>query len=253
MSLEKVQILVVEDEILLAQDIALRLSASYDVVGTASSVEEAILQLEKYSDIDILLIDIKLSGEADGIDLAQLVNERYHLPFIFLTSHADSGLVARAKAVRPAAYMLKPYNDREIPIAIELALFNFSNQPQEPEMHKKHPFPIAENRVLNISDRLFLKKDFHFQRVSIQDISLLEADGNYTTIYTPSDKFVYSTLLGRMEEKLPIDQFIRVHRSFIVQIDAVDGFEGNTLFVKNKRVPVSKPYRESVFSIFNPF
>lgn len=249
----KIKILVVEDEILLAQDISLRLSKQYDVVGTAPSVNKAILLLEKHTDIDILLLDIKLDGDRDGIDLGAVVNERFHLPFIFLTSHADIDLVERAKAVRPAAYMLKPFNDREIPIAIELALYNFSNQPNEPELHKKHPFQPTENEVLQISDRLFLKKDHHFQRVSLSDILLIEADGNYTTIYTPSEKFIYSTLLKKMEERLPDKQFKRVHRSYIINIDAVDGFEGNVLFVQGKRVTVAKQYRETVFNIFNPF
>lgn len=253
MSSEKIKIIVVEDEIVLAQDIALRLSMHYEVAGIAASVDEAVELLEKHSDVDVLLLDIELGGDQDGIDLGRIINERFHLPFIFLTSHADSALIERAKAVRPAAYMLKPFNDREIPIAIELALSNFSNQPKEPELHKKHAFPASENEVLNITDRLFLKKEDHFQRVALSDISLLEADGNYTTIYTKSEKFIYSTLLRRMEEKLPLNQFIRIHRSFIINVQAVDGFTGNILFVGGRHVSVAKQYREKVFSIFSPF
>lgn len=249
----KINVLVVEDETLLAQDISLRLSKLYHVVGTAESVDRALKMLHLHPEIDILLIDIKLKGERDGIDLAGIVNEEFQLPFLFLTSHADLSLVERAKRVKPAAYLLKPYNDREIPIAIELALANYSNKTEEPEMHKKQPFQASENQVLNISDRLFLKKDFHFERVAISDITLLEADGNYTTIYTKSDKFIYTTLIKKMEEKLPSQQFLRVHRSYIVHIDAVTGFEGNTLFVHDKRIPVSKQYREVVFKLFNPF
>lgn len=249
----RVNILVVEDEILLAQDIALRLSKHYEVVGTAASVDEALALLDQHPKTDIVLSDIKLEGDRDGIDLGQVINEKFHIPFIFLTSHTDQALVERAKQVKPSSYMLKPFNDREIPIAIELALANFSNQPESPNLHQKQAFEAHENQVMNISDRLFLKKDHHFQRVSLKDISLLEADGNYTTIYAQKEKFIYSTQLKYMEEKLPTDRFIRVHRSHVINIDAVDGWEGNTLFVQNKRVVVSKQYREKVFSIFNPF
>ncbi len=252
MTSQKVKIAVIEDEALLAQDIALRLSKHYEVAGTAPSVEEALELLEQ-SVVDMLLIDIKLSGDRDGIDLAAIINERYQLPFIFLTSYSDKDLVDRAREVQPAAYMLKPYNDREIQIAIELALSNFANAPKNPELHKQKPFKSEENEVLNISDRLFLKKDHHFQRVFISDISLLEADGNYTTIYAQSEKFIYTTLLKKMEEKLPGKQFLRVHRSYIVHIDAVEGFEGNRLFIKNQQIPVGKQYRDRVFKIFNPF
>jgi DNA-binding LytR/AlgR family response regulator len=253
MAKARVNILVVEDEILLAQDIALRLSKHYHVVGTAVSVEEAITLLNDNPETDIILSDIKLEGKQDGIDLGEIVNEKYHLPFIFLTSHSDQALVERAKEVKPASYLLKPFNDREIPIAIELALANFERQEESPKLHQKESFAAHENQVMNISDRLFLKKDHHFQRVALKDISLLEADGNYTTIYAQEDKYIYSTQLKYMEEKLPTDRFIRVHRSHVINIDAVEGWEGNTLFVQEKRIVVSKQYREKVFSIFNPF
>lgn len=249
----KVKILIVEDEILLAQDFSQRLSRDYHVVGIAASVEEALVLLKKVPETDILLVDIKLKGDRDGIDLGKIVNRDFHLPFIFLTSHADTPLVARAKEVKPSAYMLKPFHDREIPIAIELALVNFANPSESQELHSKQAFQEEDNQVLNISDRLFLKKDHHFQRVALKDISLLEADGNYTTIFTENGEFIYSTQLKKMEEKLPTDRFIRVHRSHVINIDAVDGWEGNTLFVQKKRIMVSKQYREKVFSIFNPF
>ncbi len=253
MAAERINILVVEDEVLLAEDISLRLSEHYDIVGTATSVDEALELLQQHPETDIILSDIMLEGNRDGIDLGRIINEQFHIPFIFLTSHADQALVQRAKQVKPASYMLKPFHDREIAIAIELALANFANRPQEPALHKKEAFEAHENQVMNISDRLFLKKDHHFQRVALKDISLLEADGNYTTIYTQEEKFIYSTQLKYMEEKLPTDRFMRVHRSHVINIDAVDGWEGNTLFVQDKRVAVSKQYREKVFSIFNPF
>lgn len=253
MFVERIKILVVEDEILLAQDIAMRLSQHYQVVATAASVEAALDTLRRYPETDLVLSDIKLDGKQDGIDLGKIINEKYRIPFIFLTSHADKMLVERAKAVKPAAYMLKPFNDREIAIAIELALANFSNQPESPTLHQKQAFEPHENQVMNISDRLFLKKDHHFQRVALKDISLLEADGNYTTIYTKNDKFIYSTQLKYMEEKLPADRFMRVHRSHVINIDAVEGWEGNTLFLQEKRIVVSKQHREKVFSIFSGF
>ena len=253
MASERIKLMIVEDEILVAQDIAQGLSKTYDLVGIAGTVDQALDLLSQHRQIDILLLDIKLGGKRDGIDLAGIVNDKYSIPFIFLTSHADRNLVERAKAVKPAAYILKPFHERELPIAIELALSNFANAPTNPEFHKKYPFRAEENQVLKISDRLFLKKDHHFQKVALVDISLFEADGNYTTIFTKNGQFIYSTLLRKVEEKLPSDQFMRVHRSYIINIDAVDGFEGNTLFVQHKRVTVSKQYREKVFRIFNPF
>ncbi|MEO9806223.1 MAG: LytTR family transcriptional regulator DNA-binding domain-containing protein [Reichenbachiella sp.] len=251
--MNKVSILIVEDETLLAQDIAIRLSKHYEIKGIADSVVAAMKYLEAQDKPDVVMLDIVLKGKQDGIDLAEIINERFQIPFIFLTSHADLSLVERAKKVRPHAYILKPFNEREIFIAIELALSNYTNQLTQEDGQIHVDFKQTENQVMNIRDSLFLKKDSSFQRVKLDEISLLEADNNYTTVYTKSNSYIYSTVLKKMEEKLPDERFMRVHRSFVINIDAVDGFEGNTLFVDNRKIPVSKQYRTKVFNIFRSF
>lgn len=249
----RVNILVVEDEILLAEDIKLRLTKlGYHVSGLAASVEEAEKLLSNIVDIDLVIIDIVLKGERDGIDLAEIINAKFKKPFIFLTSHADRALVDRAKKQHPYAYMLKPFTDREISINMEMALANFSdNKTDDGVDRRSEGFAKDDNRVLKINDSLFLKKDNHFERVNLNSISLLEANNNYTTIYTESDKFIYSTVLKKMEEKLPSAGFLRVHRSYVINVNSVSGFEGNMLFIGEKKIPVSKQYRDLVFNLFN--
>ncbi|WP_422359205.1 LytR/AlgR family response regulator transcription factor [Reichenbachiella sp.] len=245
-------ILIVEDEALLALDLALRLSKDYKTLEPVESVEDALSVLENYA-VDLLIIDISLKGEKDGIDLATRVKEEYCLPFIFLSSHSDQNIVERAKRANPYAYLIKPYNDREISIAIELALSNYSRQESTKKMDNKIETSSEANRVMRINDCLFLKKNTYYERVSFGDISFLEADNNYTTVYTKSDKYIYSTVLKKMEEKLPVDQFLRVHRSYVININAVTGFEGNMLNVHEKKIPVSKQHRDVVFRLFETF
>ncbi|UII26534.1 response regulator [Fulvivirga maritima] len=249
----KLKILVVEDESLLAEDIKLRLTKmGYEVAAIAHSADQALEALEQNPLIDLAILDIILKGKIDGIELADMINNDYHIPFIFLTSHADKALVDRAKAVKPYAYMLKPFNDREIAITMEIALANYSNHaPQQELISGNGEFTTDDNQIFHINEKLFLKKENHFQKVNLKDIIFLEADNNYTSIHTLDERFIYSIVLKKMIEKLPPQQFIRVHRGYVVNIDAVNGFEGNTLFVGNKKVPVSKPYRDSVFKIFN--
>ena len=199
----------------------------------------------------MVLIDISLKGKLDGIDLAKVVNTIHRIPFIFLTSHADRGLVERAKTVNPAGYMLKPFNDRELAINIEMALSNFSNQRAHPGPGAPADYSREDHPVYHLNESLFLRKDHHFQRVALADITILEADNNYTTVYTNKDKFIYSTVLKKMEEKLPGKYFLRVHRSYVVNINAVTGYEGNMLYVGDRRIPVSKQYRHEVFKIFD--
>ena len=241
----RVTILIVEDEVLLAQDIKMRLTKlGYHVAQVASTVNEARKCIESHR-FDLIILDIILKGELDGIDLAAEINKFHRTPFIFLTSNADQQLVDRAMKVNPSAYMLKPFNDREIAITMELALAN-SMQRNSQSLHNEK----INTGVLSIKDSLFLKKDKHFEKVLLSDLAILEADNNYTTVYTRDGKFIYSTVLKKMEEKLPSSDFIRVHRSYVVNVQAIEGFEGNILFVNNMKIPVSKQYREEVFRIF---
>lgn len=250
----KVKILVVEDEVLLAQDIIQRLTdMDYDVVGFAMTANSALELLEDNPNVGILLMDIMIKGDKDGIELAEIINQKYNIPFIFLTSNADTQVVERAKKVNPYSYMLKPFNDRQVGIAIELALLNFSKKSPERELLKTKSFEATENEVLQIKNCLFLKKESQFKRVSIDEITHIKADNNYTTVYTKSDHFIYSITMKKIEEQLPEKQFLRSHRSFIVNVESINGFEGNNLFIGEHTVPVSKTYKDPIYKLFHTF
>ncbi len=250
-STTKVKILIVEDEILLATDIAYNLGDNnYDIVGIADTAKKALEILARNKDTDMVLIDIMLKGEFDGIELARFINDKYSIPFLFLTSHADNYIFERAKSVKPHAYLLKPFNKRQVYLAIELALKNFSNKVTENEILAKKQFNTSENHVLSIKESLFLKKNNHFERVHLQEILFLKADSNYCTIYTKTDHFIYSVGLNKIEEQLPVTAFMRVHRSYVVNINSVSGFEGNMLYILDNKIPVSKSRKEEVFKLF---
>jgi len=252
MNNQKVKILIVEDEILIAKDIENRLTAiNYQIIGIAATAERALELIANNNDIDIILIDIILKGELDGIELARIINSKHQIPFIFLTSHADASLVERAKNVLPYAYILKPFNDRQLSIDIELALVNCANKTPGKGLIKKQMFSKTDNQILQIKDSIFLKKDHHFERVPLKEIMFLQADNNYCTVSTRTERFIYSMVLKKIEEHLPINQFLRVHRSYVVNINSVDGFEGNMLFIGEKKIPVSKTYKDKVFRLFH--
>ncbi|WP_422104452.1 LytR/AlgR family response regulator transcription factor [Winogradskyella sp.] len=247
----KVKLLVVEDEILLANDIANKLQDNnYEVIGIADTAKKALGILERHDDIDMVLIDIILKGEFDGIELARFINDKHQIPFMFLTSHADQYIFERAKSVKPHAYLLKPFNARQVCIAVELALKNFSNKDSQDDIHQNKDFEPYDNQVLSINDSLFLKKNQHFERVPLREILFLKADSNYCSVYTKTDRFIYSVGLNKIEEQLPTQRFMRVHRSYVVNINSVVGFEGNLLFIHNEKIPVSKAHKGDVFKHF---
>ena len=117
------RILVVEDEVLVARDIQARLTRmGYEVVGTAARGEDAVnLALETVP--DLVLMDINLRGEMDGIEAAVQINEESSIPIIFCTAYSNDEVLERAKITSPFGYVLKPFDNRELEINIEIALF----------------------------------------------------------------------------------------------------------------------------------
>ena len=122
-TLRQTRILIVEDEAIEALDLEHRLDRlGYHVEGVAFSGEEAIGAFEK-STPDLVLMDIMLRGELDGIATVEIIQKRWRVPVIFITAYADRATVDRAKLTGPYAYLVKPFRERELEVAIEMALY----------------------------------------------------------------------------------------------------------------------------------
>ncbi|HEY9623311.1 MAG TPA: ATP-binding protein [Crinalium sp.] len=118
-------ILVVEDESIIARDVAGRLELmGHEVSGIVGSGEEAIEQAT-YSQPDLVLMDIILQGDIDGIEAAERIQTDLHIPVVYLTAHADGETLRRAKFTEPFGYILKPFRDLEFNATIEVALSRF--------------------------------------------------------------------------------------------------------------------------------
>lgn len=116
-------ILVVEDEQIVALDISNALNAlGYSVPTVASSGAEAIARAEELRP-GLVLMDVRIDGDMDGIATAAQIRERFDIPVVFLTAYADDDSLTRAKASSPFGYLLKPFNRRELRTAIEVGLY----------------------------------------------------------------------------------------------------------------------------------
>ncbi len=117
------RIMIVEDEVVIALDLRSRVeNLGHTVVANVVSGEAAVASAEKQHP-DLVLMDIKLAGEIDGIEAAEIVRSRWHIPIVFVTAHADEQRLGRAKLTMPFGYLLKPINDRELRVTIEMALY----------------------------------------------------------------------------------------------------------------------------------
>ena len=131
--MEKAKILVVEDEAIVAMDIADTLrKLGYGITGTVPSGEHAIASV-KENRPDLIFMDIGLQGEMDGIQTAAQIRSQYSIPVIFLTAFVDEQTLERAKATVPAGYLTKPFEENDLRIAIEIGLYR-STLEKEREM-----------------------------------------------------------------------------------------------------------------------
>lgn len=119
-------ILVVEDERIIAIDLQRRLERfGYIVCGLAATGEAAIKKTEEFLP-DIVIMDIMLTGEIDGIEAAKYIKEKLHIPVIFLTAYSDEKTLERAKEAEPFGYILKPFKEKELYTTIDIALYKHS-------------------------------------------------------------------------------------------------------------------------------
>lgn len=116
------KILIVEDEAVVSLDIARRLERmGYEISARVASSEDAISAIEVDAP-DLILMDINLQGNSDGIEAAEKIDRNYQIPVIYLTAYAGEGTLQRAKETSPYGYILKPFKERELRAAIEVAL-----------------------------------------------------------------------------------------------------------------------------------
>jgi DNA-binding NarL/FixJ family response regulator len=150
----KIRVLIVEDEPAIAEHIAAYLDNNdFSVSGIAYDNADALEEL-RVNTPDVVILDINLSEEKDGIDIAALINEKYQLPFLFLTAHSDKQTLNRAKSVNPSGYIVKPFNERTLQASVEIAITNHADRVNR-QMPKLLPHKVNHGLPEPLSDREF--------------------------------------------------------------------------------------------------
>jgi len=121
------RVLIVEDDPLIAEDISESLKEiGYTISGIAYDSNEA-MTMARSTNPHIAILDINLESEKDGIEIGEYIQKHLQIPFIYLTSYSDKNTLERAKKTRPMAYIVKPFDERDLYTALEIALFNFDS------------------------------------------------------------------------------------------------------------------------------
>lgn len=240
--MEQKKIILVEDDWIIAKEMAIHLQThGYHVPEIIESGEDFLAKWTSLEPVDLVLLDIDLAGELTGLDIARFLHQQ-HIPFLFLTAQADHQTISEAKWTNPQNYLIKPVRAESLFSAVEIALHNVANT-------KNDALLTTENsQKLDYNDALFVKAKKRLERIRIADILWIEAKDIYVLIITAKDSYVLSVQLKNMEERLPSSHFMRVHRSFIVQIDQIEAIEESGVRIGQQLIPVGKTHREKLMN-----
>jgi len=238
--MDKVKVLVVEDEIIIADNICNVIEKlGYYALEPAINYTEAS-ELIKSESPDIAILDIQLSGSKTGIDLAKDIQEENKFPFIFLTSNADKDTLNEAKMVMPSAYLIKPFSKEELFTSIEVALYNFSQKEGK-----------LKNEGLIIKDAMFVKEGGAYHKIMFNKISFIKSAHIYVEInLINGENYKVRSSLNELLNKID-NSFIRVHRSYIINVHYLDKIESTTLKINQEIIPISKKYRQELINKIN--
>lgn len=254
---DQIHVMIVEDESIVAMDLAAGLELDgYVVVGIADNFTEAV-QLFTSSQVDILLMDINIHGDRDGVETATALMKLKPVPLIYLTAYTDAKTVERVKHTNPSAFLTKPYNIDNVRIAIDLALHNFADAKPAEETGKVLTLPHnAEKRterdqLLQFKEYIFVKQNYRFVKFRLSEILFAEADNNYVNIHTPQQKFVLRLSLSDLIDRLQFPRLMRVHRSFAINLDEISSFDDQLIMVGAHEIPLGRNYRQPFMDRFN--
>lgn len=246
-----IKILIVEDNVIIADDMQSMLEEiGYEVVDNVIVYEQAI-EVLKNNHVDLVLIDIILASDKTGIDLGKHIRQNYNIPFIFVTSNSDKATVENAKTVKPDGYLVKPFEQQDLYTSIEIALsnFNYSKKEASKEIDGSGGESFTSNSVLK--DSIFVKKQHLYYRIQFGDIQFIKADNVYLEVNTVDKKFLVRSPLKDYLEKLPKNKFYRAHKSYIVNVDHIDAINSKDIMINNTLIPISKDFKEFIISSMN--
>ncbi len=232
--MKKPQIIIVEDEILIADTIERYIQKNgMQAAAKTISFEETIPLLT--NDIDLLLLDIRLYGEKSGIEIGQYIRDKQiNIPFIYLTSQSDKLHLDLAKLTQPSGYLNKPIQKSSLISMIEVVLFN----------HRA----IADVNHYDFTIKAIDK----YVKLNFSDVMYIEADHVYVNLFLKSgEKLITRQSLKQLLHELPEKEFIQVHRSFLVNIQHIDKWNTNELFIGEKVIPLSRGRKKEVMESLN--
>jgi two-component system, LytTR family, response regulator len=236
--MKKIRCLVVDDE-----ELARTLLENYigrlphlELAGKCKDPLDAMAMLNG-EPVDLMFLDIQMPG-LTGVEFLKSMKTRPLV--IFTTAYPDYALEGYALDV--VDYLLKPFSCERFVQAVSKAaglLALLSGQPAPPLTAGQGQLPAGKDYIL-------VKADYKIYRIRFDDILFIQSMREYVAYHTPKGRILSLNSLKSLEEELPGDRFLRIHKSYIVPVDKIDTLEGNMVHVGKEKLPIGASYREEV-------
>lgn len=243
-----IKILIVEDEEMYRLKLeAFMLELGYETITPTDNSEEAIdLILTEHP--DLIIMDININGELNGIEVAQRIKPM-NIPVLFITSEQEKDVYLKAKSTFHVGYLVKPFNEVTLQSAIEYALIQQQSNTSEEESFKGWEDDLVRQ------DSVLIKHNNHLYKVYLNNILFIQAKGKLSVIHSSEKKFISNSSLSKLYTNLPSKQFIRIHKSYIVNVEHIDKIilKNHELIIGEQSLPIGRVYKEAVLKRFNVF
>ncbi len=213
------KILIVDDEVLIAEFLKDELNAlGYSNIVMAHNHAQCVKQIEEFCP-ELVLLDIRMKNEREGIEIAQEINQKYHIPFIFITAHSDKEILQQALSTVPAGYITKPIKQVDVYAAIRL---------------------VETKQEKNTEKFIIVKDGYSEIKVLLNTILYAQSDDNYIHIFTTTKKYTVRNTLEWFKENTPPEMFHQTHRSYIVNLSKITISTSRSVFIEDTEIPVSR-------------
>lgn len=228
-----IKCLVVDDEPVARKGLAgyVEQTPFLDLVGVCKSALEAN-EAMRAQKTDLLFLDIQMPD----ITGTEFVRSLENPPaIIFTTAYREYAI--EGFELNALDYLVKPISFQRFLKAANKALSFFEMQrPAAPRPAEAEP------------GYFFIKSDGQFIKIKLDDVLFFESEKDYVFIYTVQKRYLTLLSLKQLERELPPDKFLRVHRSYVISVDKVDLIDGNQIVIRDKRIPVSRGFQETIFN-----
>jgi two-component system response regulator LytT len=242
--MSELRIFILEDDPLIAESIRMNLSElGYIALEPASTKQEALDQLRSVT-ADFAILDINIEGKQEGIEIGEYIHKNLDIPFIYLTGNSDKDSIDKASKTHPQSYLIKPFAPNDLYSAIQIAISNFKTANKNQEIPQE---------INVLPESIFIKIGNKYVKVQLRDVHYIKSDDKYLEIITASGTYIVRATMESMLNSLKSHNFIRVHRSYSINMRHLKEVNGEYITVVETKIPVGRVYRDDLLKIISTF